>query len=185
MSDLRYYWAYGSNLSVKQMQKRCPGAVKVGALYVHYGRLRFRGVADVIGSRKSTNVVPGGLWLITAKHEAMLDRCEGVGFERGYSKMYLDYTDKNRVKHDCLFYKKKHGRGVMPPAQYYLDYIAEGYRDFGLEMAYLDEALAHSHEKKNVTPELRWRRKRDRYARLAAPPSFRKARYALGKTTIN
>lgn len=172
----KFYWAYGANLSERVMARRCPGAIKVGALYVHHGRLVFRGVADVIGSRKRSRKVAGGLWLINSAHEASLDRFEGVE-RRFYTKQYFE-IEVEGVVHDCMFYKMNQ-RGIMPPAESYLADIEQGYRDFGLDLAYLDEALQHSWERKRRTPSLNARHRRKGYPKLARP-SLRKAKpYAL------
>lgn len=149
-----YYWAYGSNLSEAAMFQRCPKAKKVCALYVPKAELVFRSCADVVYNEDAE--CPGGLWRITPDCEEELDRYEGVG--RGlYAKRYLTLSIKGK-QHKCLFYKMNES-GVMPPPEYYLGVIAQGYRDFGLDENYLTQALERSWEDKNKTRYLRWRHK--------------------------
>jgi len=152
MSKRTYYWAYGSNLCEDAMRSRCPAARKVGPLYVPNAALVFRSCADVV--YREGWECPGGLWRITPACEEMLDRYEGV--KHGlYDKHYLTLGIRGK-KHKCLVYKMRE-RGIMPPAEAYLDVIVQGYKDFQLDLNHLDQALEYSWEKKNKTPYLRWR----------------------------
>lgn len=150
-------WAYGSNLSKKQMRARCPDAIKVGPLIVDDCRLVFRGVADVTYS--PGDCTPGGLWDITEKDEQALDVFEGVA-QGTYMKriMPIRYKGRNRK---VLFYQMRISRGVMPPSEEYVARIAQGYRDFGLDLADLSAAIERSWEDKDVTKRLA-QRHRDR-----------------------
>ena len=143
----KYYWAYGSNLNVAQMKLRCPKAKVVGPFPLEDGALVFRGVADVEGRKGS--VVPGGLWKITPECEAALDRYEGVAWKM-YDKRYIVLKMPNGKVVDCLFYKMR-SSGIMPPSEAYLSSIIQGYKDFGLDMSYLEQAVEHSWSKKNKT----------------------------------
>jgi hypothetical protein len=157
------YWAYGSNLNVRQMKVRCPKAEKVGPFPLTDGRLIFRGVADVVGDVGET--VPGGLWWITRDCERALDRYEGYfgkGYGNMYDKRYITLSVKGEVV-DCLFYKMN-SRGVYPPSQAYLDSIREGYADFGLDEEKLAEAVEYSYSRKRKTADVR-----ERYRRKGRP----------------
>lgn len=159
-------WAYGSNLNVEAMARRCPRARKVGPLMLPHARLVFRHVADVEYHRGST--CPGGVWRITKECERSLDGYEGV--EGGlYSKVYLRVRWRGRER-SCLLYQMNED-GIAPPGQAYLDTIAQGYGDFGLDLAYLNEALMRSWGEKYRTPTInrRIRRRRDP---LVLPTSF-------------
>lgn len=157
------YWAYGSNLCEEAMKMRCPGARKVGPLYVPDAALIFRSCADVV-YRKGWEC-PGGLWRITPECERAMDIYEGV--KNGlYEKRYLILVIKGR-RHRCLFYMMNEG-GVMPPPQSYLETIVQGYKDFGLDLNHLDQALEYSWEKKNKTPYLRRRHERKGQPALAS-----------------
>ena len=155
----KFYWAYGANLNLRTMHKRCHGAIQVKPLALPSGTLVFRGVADVLFKEDCT--VHGGLWYIKKDHEHMLDAYEGVGVGL-YEKCYLKFKFKNSSKvHSCLYYQMDQAiKGIMPPSDKYLDVIAQGYRDFGLPMDALDQALHEAWTDKEVTEELRQRRKR-------------------------
>lgn len=163
------YWAYGSNLSIRQMAQRCPDAEMVGPLVVDDGALVFRGVADVVGRRGSR--VAGGLWRITPRCERTLDHYEGVS-KRLYMKRYLTIAIDGGEPEDVLFYQMRTHRGVMPPTDAYLRTIADGYADFGLDVARLDQALSEAWQCKELTPTLRDRRRRQRQAGI---PSLARA----------
>lgn len=146
------YFAYGSNLNIKQMQMRCPASTPVKRLTVHDWKLVFRGVADVT-PRKGMKL-EGALWEITDECEEALDLYEGV--EGGmYRKQYFDYEDQ-----EVLVYLMNE-RGVMPPGDFYVHVIREGYKDFGIPMDSLDAAVNEAWKDKRPTPALKVRRSRE------------------------
>jgi hypothetical protein len=61
------------------------------------------------------------------------------------------------VSEDCLYYQMVNKRGIMPPAEHYLERIVHGYDYFGLDKSLLDRALAESWSDKKVTEQLRER----------------------------
>jgi hypothetical protein len=147
----KLYWAYGSNLNKRQMQKRCPAAVPLEALTVENLVLRFRGVADV--GYLTGAFAEGALWLITPECERALDSYEGVvpGNHGGlYRKVYFDYTDPDSGETHKVLYYKMNRSGIMPPGESYLDSIIEGYADFGIDTHRLVKAVEHSWRKKQT-----------------------------------
>lgn len=154
----KLYFAYGSNLSVRAMKLRCPAAVKVGPMIATGLSLVFKGVADVIYKKDAECL--GGLWQITDECEVALDRYEGVAAKL-YSKRYFPVTDEaTGTKYPCLYYKMRES-GRMPPSEFYLDTIMEGYLDFGLDLDHLHDAVQRSWKHKRITSYLHGRRKRD------------------------
>ena len=138
-SSARYYWAYGSNLSIAQMRLRCPRAVKVGRLFGRCVRLAFRGAADVdIVVGKPDVICPGGLWKITPECEAALDRWEGV-IKGTYAKWFFEAEVEKGKTENVLFYKKI-SNGLIPPRDDYYRTILRGYKDFNLDPKYLVKA---------------------------------------------
>lgn len=146
-ADRIFYWAYGSNLSIKQMLKRCPRAIKYGPMSVNDCALVFRGVADVTVKKGFTT--PGGLWQITSECERTLDQFEGVA-ARVYMKRYFRITIEGK-QYTCLFYQMRRSKGVMPPSETYFGTIAQGYHDFGLDTDLLENFLYDSWHEKEVT----------------------------------
>lgn len=75
---MKKYFAYGSNLSFKQMGERCPKHKKVGkgVLEGYKWFISSRGYANVIKS--PGDIVHGFVYEISKDDERTLDRCEGV-----------------------------------------------------------------------------------------------------------
>jgi hypothetical protein len=72
--------------------------------------------------------------------------------------------------------------GIMPPTISYLRTIRDGYRDFSLPMAALDDAVERSHDNKAPSHVERQRRMRSGRLPLAARPSaIRAAQEAAAK----
>jgi hypothetical protein len=165
----RYYFAYGSNLWVDGMQRRCPDARKVKALQLHGCKLVFRGVADIEITNDDSDYVEGGLWRISTYDESRLDNYEGVSIRAPKDGLYRKLTfpignTKDDTVWDCLIYKMNR-KGIMPPSEHYFNIIKQGYEDFDLNMDKLNEALAASWDDKNRTPQLN-----ARYDRNGRPP---------------
>ncbi|GAW12847.1 hypothetical protein ANO14919_022180 [Xylariales sp. No.14919] len=82
------YFAYGSNLWLKQMATRCPNSYYVGRAVLPDYRwlINERGFANIVPASGYT--VHGLVYELGAGDEARLDRSEGVS-KRAYSKDYL------------------------------------------------------------------------------------------------
>lgn len=121
----RLYFAYGSNLNLIQMKRRCPDAKPIGQMIIKGWKLVFRGVADIVPEKGGQ--VFGGIWRITEADERKLDTYEGV---RGglYRKVYLPI--RRFQGDDRVLVYVMNSDGIYPPSQGYLDGIVEGYTDF-------------------------------------------------------
>lgn len=130
----RFYLAYGSNLSVRQMARRCPDALKIGKSTLFDHRLVFKSVADVEPCQGEN--VQVGLWKITRECERTLDLYEGV--KSGlYLKRYvvLQIKRKGVVEYpEALLYVMRQEGGYHAPWLSYFDGIKEGYGDFGMDV---------------------------------------------------
>lgn len=137
----KYYLAYGSNLDVDQMLRRCPDAVQIGAATVEDYELLFRGNTRHFGvatiEPRQGESVPVGIWSISERDERALDRYEG------WPNLYEKQTFLVRVKGkliSAMAYIMTPGRRIAPPSEAYLDTITQGYEDFGFELAPLISA---------------------------------------------
>lgn len=131
----KLYIAYGSNLNLRQMSRRCPTAKPIGTGMLKDYQLTFRGVATIekeIGAK--THV---GVWEITPSDEMALDRYEG--YPHLYRKEILSVTTK-KGEVEAMVYIMNAGQAMMPNRSYY-DTIEEGYMDVGLDPMHLHEAL--------------------------------------------
>ena len=92
---MKYYLAYGSNLSVEQMSVRCPDAIYVGKAYIKNHRLALRGhggPAYFTIEPFEGSVVEALVWKVNKEHEKALDRYEG------YPNFYIKENMKVEVR---------------------------------------------------------------------------------------
>ncbi len=150
----KLYLAYGSNLHKAQMRRRCPSAKALGSVMLQDAQLVFRGVADVIYA--PGQITPVGVWRIYREDEEAMDKYEGV---RGkfYNKEMVELDDGQ----EALLYVMS-STGIFPPSQYYYETCKQGYRDFGLDIAYLENALQQSYLRKQPDEWTMERRQRQR-----------------------
>jgi hypothetical protein len=163
------YFAYGSNLHLAQMDKRCPAAEPLGRLKLQDWRLVFRNVADII--REPGAVCYGGVWRITRDCERALDAYEGISSGL-YRKEYIPIKATPQGETEMLVYTMN-STGIMPPSSHYLQVIKQGYRDFRMSKAAhkaLAAALAESWDDKAPTHVERQRHRRKGRPTLAAHP---------------
>lgn len=140
----RLYVAYGSNLNLRQMKYRCPGAKLCGVGEVKDYELQFRGqphgaFATIVPMKGAS--VPVAVWEISAKNEAALDRYEG--YPSHYFKQDVPVQlDGKEVTAMAYMMNLKMNFGL--PSPYYYDIVLEGYEDCGLNPAALEQALRES-----------------------------------------
>ena len=137
------YAAYGSNLSIKQMTKRCPDAKIVGKGIIKDYILVFRTQATI--EKHKGAKVPVLVWDISKKDECSLDRYEG--FPTYYTKELIDVRmtnldGKKPKKIQSIAYIMNEGPKKASPTWSYYDAIAEGYYTFGFDINGLLEAVA-------------------------------------------
>lgn len=154
------YFAFGSNLNLRQMARRCPAAIPLQRFQLGDSRLVFRGVADCVYEPGSKCI--GGLWRITPACLRALDAYEGIG-----SGMYRkEYTEVGRGKYageQVMFYCMN-STGIFPPSTGYLAGIREGYRDFKIPVKHLEAAVRDSWDEKAPSHI-----ERQRYRRTGRP----------------
>jgi hypothetical protein len=82
------YFAFGSNLHLDQMRRRCPNSRYIGRAQLHDYRFQInsRGYANVLAS--AGDCVEGLVYLLTADDELRLDKNEGVSMML-YEKLFL------------------------------------------------------------------------------------------------
>lgn len=135
-----YYFAYGSNMSWQQMQRRCPSARFVCAARLpdyqfgitRHSRLRDCGTANVFPA--SGNQVWGIVYEISQADLAILD-----GFEDGYRRKILPvyYGVGEERALEVLIYIAEIEKNVPLPNAEYKRLILEGARHWQLPAAYL------------------------------------------------
>ena len=139
----KYYIAYGSNLNVKQMKFRCPGAKVVGTSVIKDYQLLYKG--SKTGSyltieKKKGGMVPVAVWEVTADDEKRLDAYEG--YPNFYYKTDMQLTVKSHItgrkkKLDAFVYIMHEERKLGVPSYAYVRTCVQGYRDFGFDLKHL------------------------------------------------
>ena len=150
--DRRYYLAYGSNLNVPQMRRRCPRATILGTAKLRGWELLFRGsksgsyltIEECEGSE-----VPVAVWVVTPEDEAALDRYEGFpGFyyKREFKAQYKGILTGRRRTITAFAYIMREDRPLGIPSMFYLRTCREGYDTFGFDRRILMDAYDRSVE---------------------------------------
>lgn len=131
----KYYIAYGSNLNLNQMKRRCPAAKAVGQAMLKDYKLVFNTHATVV--KKVGAQTPVGVFEITDDCEVVLDFYEG--YPSYYRKEYIDITINGNVVRAMVYIMNEAGFS-LPNKRYFVD-IVDGYEDFGFDLEYLTAAI--------------------------------------------
>ena len=154
---MKYYLAYGSNLSVSQMLRRCPDAVYVGTAMIRDWRLLFKGSQTgsylTIEPKKGRSV-PVLVWKVSDADEEALDIYEG--YPRFYQKYELDVNVKSLIDGEpirtvtAFVYAMDQERPLGRPTNAYYEVCEEGYERFGFDLRILERAYKESCGKKRM-----------------------------------
>ena len=146
------YFAYGSNLSHRQMKCiRCAGCKYVKNAFLKNYQLSFChskkenvfGYANVHKKRGAR--VPGAIWEITKKHEKILDEYEE--YPKSYLKKYFILNGKKvmfYIMDTCAF---------RNPSERYVNIIKSGYENCNLDVNYLKGSLSYY----NIKYKIKWK----------------------------
>ena len=129
------YFAYGSNLNLFQMKRRCKDSIFLKKINLKNFRLTFRSkyrAADI--EPKKNSIVPGGLFEISKNDEKKLDIYED--FPILYKKYYFLYNGKKVMTYTMT--KKSPFRF---PSTRYLNIVKKGYKDCKLNDLFLKKVL--------------------------------------------
>ena len=129
------YFAYGSNLNLFQMKRRCKVIIFLKKINLKNFRLTFiikYLAADIEPKRNS--IVPGGLFDISKSDEKKLDVYED--YPSLYRKFYFTYYGKK-----VMTYTMVNKTPFRFPTERYLNVVKRGYKDCGLDSKYLTQGL--------------------------------------------
>ena len=129
------YFAYGSNLNLFQMKRRCKDSVFLKKINLKNFRLTFRSkyrAADI--EPKKNSIVPGGLFEISKSDEKKLDIYEDYPIL--YRKFYFAYYGKK-----VMTYTMVNKTPFRFPTERYLNVIKKGYKDCGLNEKFLNKGI--------------------------------------------
>lgn len=140
--ERKIYFAYGSNMSVRRLQKRVPSANPLGVGRLADHELTFRkkssdGSAKCDIAPTDGRDVCGVLFEIDVRDEEALDRFEGLG--RGYRKKLVQVFDPAE-RDTCAFTyfaDRAYIDGTLRPYTWYLKHVLVGAEEAGLPASYV------------------------------------------------
>ena len=145
----KYYLAYGSNLNVRQMRYRCPGAKPIGITAIPDYELLYKG--SKTGSyltieKKKGSLVPIAVWEVTAADEKRLDAYEGCPtfYYKRDIRLPVKLANGKTKKLAAFVYIMHEDRQLGCPSLTYIRTCEEGYRNFGFDQKYLETAYLRS-----------------------------------------
>ena len=101
----KYYLAYGSNLNLKDMKKRCPKAKPIGKILLNGYRLVYKGSADGYAyltiEEDEYSSIPLGIFEISLFDIKSLDIYEG--YPELYSKCYIPVKIDDKIKKALIY----------------------------------------------------------------------------------
>jgi len=135
------YFAYGSNLSLEQMSRRCPGSTMVDAGYIEDHELSFTtfaerwkgGVADIIEKKDSR--VWGLVYELPVADLSSLDYYEG--FPDLYRRKKVSVFGRKGEYKEVWTYFVVDKKGYLPPSRVYFEIIYDAARVFGFPGGYV------------------------------------------------
>ena len=129
------YFAYGSNLNLFQMKRRCKDSAFLKKYELKGYKLNFRSKYRAADIEKSKNsIVPGALFEISKSDEKKLDVYEDYPIL--YKKLYFKYYNKS-----VMTYIMVDKTEFRYPTERYLNVVKQGYKDCKLNFNYLTKAL--------------------------------------------
>jgi gamma-glutamylcyclotransferase (GGCT)/AIG2-like uncharacterized protein YtfP len=135
------YFAYGANLNLRGMKRRCPKAIALSVATLGGYRLEFRTYATIMPD--SNAKVLGAIYELTPACWRALDGYEGPE----YDKITVS-VETSEGSQQATAYVLKAGERAPPSVAYYGD-IARGYTDWKLDTGPLRKArLATLHPDK-------------------------------------
>lgn len=141
----KYYIAYGSNLSVKQMARRCPDAEIVGTAVLAGWQLLFKGCATI--EPNADRNTPVLIWRISPSDEERLDAYESwpnFYFKKDLAVEVTPISGGEPLAVTAMVYIMNERHICHPPNWYYYSVLDEGYRHFGFDRFLLRQALEDS-----------------------------------------
>ncbi|WP_295164050.1 gamma-glutamylcyclotransferase family protein [Selenomonas sp. F0473] len=140
----KYYAAYGSNLNIADMRRRCPEAEIAGTAELKDYALVCKGLPPRVFltlEPQAGGRIPLGIWAVTARDEAALDRYEDhpALYRKETVRVRLKTRDSGRAAHvDAFLYIMAEGMPEGTPDDAYRALCRAGFRDFGFDEHILD-----------------------------------------------
>lgn len=138
-----YYFAYGSNMSIKRLRSRARSASKVGIGFLEMHLLKFHKVGRIDGSAKcdacETGVpghrVHGVVFDIAGRDKPVLAREEGVGC--GYAEKVVSIMLNDGTTIEAFTYYATIIDPALRPFDWYAEHVIIGARESELPEDYI------------------------------------------------
>lgn len=146
MEIRKKYVAYGSNMNLEQMKRRCPTAKVIGKGVLKDYELLFRGSpygAFATVEPKEGATVPVLIWEIGKDDERSLDRYEG--YPRHYGKERIPVETEHGTE-EIMAYIMNEGPRIGVPSRSYLGTITAGYLEAEMDIKSLLDSVDHCQE---------------------------------------
>ena len=139
---MKNYIAYGSNMDVAQMARRCPDSKLIGKGTLKNYRFYFKGVNDrnyaTVEKGKGSDL-PILFWEISEADEKELDKYEE--YPGMYNKEEVTVILENGEEKTGLIYVMPTSNPMHAPTKSYYRVIELAYKKFGFDLHILEEAL--------------------------------------------
>jgi gamma-glutamylcyclotransferase (GGCT)/AIG2-like uncharacterized protein YtfP len=130
---MHYYFAYGSNMSIRQMAARCPQSRRLGRARLEAYRWLIAADGYATVEPAADTVVEGVLYEISSADEAALDLYEEVSLGV-YTKGYLEIQHDQQALTALVYVSTAAGTGRANPD--YSRIIREAVTDAGISKDY-------------------------------------------------
>lgn len=138
-----YYFAYGSNLDITQMQRRCPGSRPIGRAKLSGYNFQFDGLSQNWSHAAAANIIPakgkavwGALYEMSDQNQVELDR-----YEPNYERATLEVESEKFGRVMAITYLRS-ARKLGRPSPEYLSAIVKGAKDNDLPRDYVQTVVA-------------------------------------------
>ncbi len=116
------YFAYGSNMSVEAMARRCPRSKPIGVARLERHRLAVMREGWLTAARDPHSAVHGALWELALSDMPSLDRYEGLA-QGLYAKVVQPVVMSGGAKRALVYFGANVGPG-NPRADYMAEIVA-------------------------------------------------------------
>ena len=141
-----FYFAYGSNLSLRRLNKRAPSAVLEGTFRLHQFELLFHkigrdgsGKCDASFTGQDHDVVYGRVFKVTTADKKSLDQCEGLG--RGYELRHVKVQSETGQTYTAFTYVATSIDPELAPFCWYRQHVLIGASEANFPQSYIKEKL--------------------------------------------
>ncbi|MHC1721981.1 MAG: gamma-glutamylcyclotransferase family protein [Aminipila sp.] len=142
MKESKVYAAYGTNMCLQQMARKCPSSRVIGVGVLEGYKLTFRGIRKGVATieRCEGASLPVVLWTISEKCEKALDSYEG--FPKLYTKENVNVKLKNDTIEAMVYVMvDEYCKIPVKPSPFYIETIQRGYENHGIIMDGLFNAV--------------------------------------------